>query len=724
MAVCPNCNTVNEDGAGFCANCGTPMEQQPVQQENPFEGMSSNEIISDVMSGVIEQAEPVQEAPEAPEKKKGGKKWLLFGGIGAAVIAVAVGAFFLINGAKDKKVEQVFYMKDGSLFYRDLDGKESLELAGKVNKNKDQDNTPRVVVNADQSRVFYAEKIEGVRDEADEYGYGTYYKYDLCYVDLNKKKAEPTKVASDVTWFEINAEGTKVVYQTAESTLYISDLKEEEKIEKNVSGFYANKELTRIGYQKEDKLYLWEKGESEKIASSVSNLYHVDDDVTYVVYAKEEKLYVQELGKDAVEVAENCYNVYSGDGKAFYYTTTGEGGSSIMDYVEDDMKDADAKMTEPVYPEYPTYPDYPSRPYSWDYETDEEYQAATEQYEKDMEAYEAEKKRLEEEYNAAVEKYNKDLETYWSKESRDNMREDLKTYEFSSSVYSLYYFDGKASTLLTDSMANSWYEDRAYDADAMIISVTSMEGFEKVKLSEVEYVWDIEEQVRQAMEGAISYALISGKTLTKLDLKDAENIVLTNDGSAIWYIADVKAPEVEEGEEADAVVETAVPVGNLYKMAVKDGKPGKAEKYDEKVYANDISTGANDEVAYYKDVEMEQEEYYSYGVGTLYINKKEVVKDISCGYCSYSEDMKAWVIMTDRDEKNNTHTVSLYENGKLTEVAEDIVDAAMTPGGDLVYLTDWDSKDECGTLFSYNNGKPVEIDDEVQAILQPQFMEK
>lgn len=44
-----------------------------------------------------------------------------------------------------------------------------------------------------------------------------------------------------------------------------------------------------------------------------------------------------------------------------------------MDYVTDDMKDADASITEPSYPDYPSSP---SRPYWRDYDTDAEYDAA------------------------------------------------------------------------------------------------------------------------------------------------------------------------------------------------------------------------------------------------------------------------------------------------------------------------------------------------------------
>ena len=89
-----------------------------------------------------------------------------------------------------------------------------------------------------------------------------------------------------------------------------------------------------------------------------------------------------------------------------YYLKNAEGEISLMNYVEDDMKSADASVsepTEPVWPEYPEYPDSPDSPSQWDYETVEEYDAAYAAYQVAYAEYEAECDRISEEYDAAKE---------------------------------------------------------------------------------------------------------------------------------------------------------------------------------------------------------------------------------------------------------------------------------------------------------------------------------
>ena len=86
-----------------------------------------------------------------------------------------------------------------------------------------------------------------------------------------------------------------------------------------------------------------------------------------------------------------------------YYTKKDSVEIRLIDYVIDDIADADAAMTKPEYPDYP----------SWlDYDTDEAFDAAVEQYEAVYDAYEVA-------YDA-----------YLAKIDRDALRETLQDSTF------------------------------------------------------------------------------------------------------------------------------------------------------------------------------------------------------------------------------------------------------------------------------------------------------
>ena len=167
MSVCPKCNTANEDGAVFCVGCGSSMEE--VQQITPdveeVAAVEAAPVLEEV--DIVEEAAPIlEEIPLVEElapvqKKKGGKKWLLFGGIGVVVAAaVAAGAIFLpkLFAGKQEKKEQVFYLKDNALIYYDLKKDEPLELTGKVMKDEDQAGrreSAMIQMSKDESRIFF-----------------------------------------------------------------------------------------------------------------------------------------------------------------------------------------------------------------------------------------------------------------------------------------------------------------------------------------------------------------------------------------------------------------------------------------------------------------------------------------------------------------------------------------------------------------------------------------
>ncbi len=60
MIQCPNCNsTIDDTGAAFCPNCGTPLAQKPVQPEQPV----SQEPAQPVYQPPVQPAQPIYQPP-------------------------------------------------------------------------------------------------------------------------------------------------------------------------------------------------------------------------------------------------------------------------------------------------------------------------------------------------------------------------------------------------------------------------------------------------------------------------------------------------------------------------------------------------------------------------------------------------------------------------------------------------------------------------------------
>ena len=74
MIQCPNCNsTIDDTGAAFCPNCGTPLAQQPAQPVQPEQPVSQEPAQPIYQPPVYQQPvyqQPVYQQP-APTGKRG-----------------------------------------------------------------------------------------------------------------------------------------------------------------------------------------------------------------------------------------------------------------------------------------------------------------------------------------------------------------------------------------------------------------------------------------------------------------------------------------------------------------------------------------------------------------------------------------------------------------------------------------------------------------------------
>lgn len=749
MITCPKCGKELEDGAKFCEGCGAQISASVFCPSCGAENGTEFAFCQTCGASLTAEA-----APAAPAEKKLNplagileklkqlpKKVWMFAGIGVvAVIAIIVVVSLLLSG-RPKTPNVALYIKGGEIQYNTMAKKaEPFELTEKLISVSDIFGAnlgsvgnrmgQYVRFNKDSSRIFYPDRIgsDGVT---------------LYYRSTKKLSAEPEKIDSGVQFYMINEAGTKVMYQK-DGGLYLHDLKDKEKIASDVSGIHASKDLSTVIYTVRDEkantstVYLWKAGaDKEKIAGDVKSLSYVAEDLSVIYYTKDDGteevpetgLYKQVVGKEEKEkLAEGIaelIEIY--DSGEIYYTKSVKTETVLMDYVEDDMAVGDAALTEPKAPEYPErgeyptrekYPEYPKKPYRYQFSgetADADYQAAMEKYNTELDAYNKKKqeiddayaaarKKVDDDFAAAKEAYNKAYAEYrdvlrpaWrEKQNRDSLRESLKEAKLTTTAYTLYYYNGTESTAVTETMTQSGAVDYALDKAVLVIKTAKAAQVEKVKLSEVDGVYDVREKVNKALDTEKEMNLVAGTTLSAIEQEKATQFNLANDGSALYFLDDVD-------EEKN--------VGDLYKVAVSGGKAGDKEKLDSDVYNGYIYIVWDSSVSYAKDVKAEDDK------GDLYVDGKKIDIDVYL-FSTDDSDSKTLRYYSDYKSEKKVGTLKQYVNGKEpVKIADDVFTYTVLPTGDMLYLSDYSLTRFRGTLFRYAGGKAVQLDEDVTAII-------
>jgi len=741
---CPACGAANSAEFAFCQTCGTNMTAAaaPQQAEAP----------------VQEKKNPL--AFLEPLKKLPKKVWM-FAGIGAAAVVAVVVVLCLLLGGGSKKPNVALYIKDGEIWYNKFSKDGTYELTDRL---VDTVATPSnlasmgnrlgsyVRFNKDGSKLFYPDRIS-------EKGITLYCR------NPKDQKSEPVKIDSDIEYYIINAAGTKVLYEK-DGSLYIHNLKEKEKIASDVSGVYPSKDLSKVVYytrietvvgedtKVERDLYLWKSGsEPQKLVSDIRSLSYVAEDLSVVYYTKddgtEEKasvsLYKQTVGKDdKVKIAEEIagvINVY--DSGEIYYTKAVESEKTLADFVEDDLAASDAAMTEPkrpVYPErgtrperekYPDRPTSPSYPYRYQFSSQAEYDAALaeyntlkEAYDKELEEYNNKKKEIDDaytaalqkyndDYNAAVEAYNKEYDEYssnllpaWTKkENRDELRANLKEEKQKSTSYTLYYYNGKESVVVTDAMARSYADNESYEKAVLVVATAEAGVANTVKMSELDNysIYSVMNKLGDTENVEGTKNLVIGSAISAIEQKAGANFTLADDGSVLYFL-----DEIDE-EKA---------TGDLYKIAISKGAAGAREKLDSDVYGDWISIAWGTSVTYFKNrtAVKSGDEGISYYKGDLYVDGKEVDFDVYMNSVD-ADDKKVIRYRTDYNAEKKTGTLKQYKDGKAVKIADDVFSYVVQPNGDLLYLNDWSNTRYKGTLNRYTGGKSTKLDEDVSSII-------
>lgn len=666
MITCPKCNKELEDGTKFCEQCGAEIYEM-IYCNNCGEKTSTEfQFCQNCGASLaVEEVTPAEEEAVAPKTKiqavkeaivtrlpfdvKSKKVKLWSAVVAAALVVVMILSMVLSYFGRNNFV---LYLKDGELMYTGLSNIKPFEVTEDSTTSYGASYT---MLSKDGKKIFYL-------DEVTETGGKLYYR------EVNKPKKDAEKIDSDVMQFMINEKGNRVTYYK-DGKIYQHNLKDKDKLASNVKSgnWSASKDGKNIIWMDTDgKAYFLKVGkDKEKIDSNITRIIKATEDCKTVWYMKDDNLYVKESKKDKEKIASNVDSVVCiYDSGELYFRKKETDTISLKDYVIDDKKDSDAQMIEPEYPSLSDFLDI--------YETYDE-------------AYDAYDKARDEYYDARDE--------WWEKEDRDGLREDLENETIEVEQYDLYYYNGKKVKTIAKNI-DRYSMDYAADQAVLAYSVFEKEEVEKVKLSEIDYMYQLRDKVESALEiVGDTYVAIKDKT-SKLSLNDIETLNISTDGKMIYAVCDMD----EETSE-----------GDLYKIAVSGKKLKKAEKIASDAYAYGIVFVEDNKLAYFKDVDGE--------TGDLYVEKAEVDSDVAVYSVQYSEDLKGILYKTEVDEKNDTYTLKQYKGKKDIEIADDVYSYSVTPNGKIVYLTDYDTDKNEGDLYLYKKSKPQQIDDEVSRII-------
>lgn len=274
----------------------------------------------------------------------------------------------------------------------------------------------------------------------------------------------------------------------------------------------------------------------------------------------------------------------------------------------------------------------------------------------------------------------------------DMLSEQDSDYEWSS----LYYFDGKESTLLTD-YAIATDMETAVDATVACFIQIPDGALPTVKLSEMlDDPYTTEEKLTKNLMASCVISVATKATVADLDLElsdDFSEFLVSADGQSLYITT-------EYDEENDTVT--------LNKVTLSGGKVKEMEVLDEEVY-DSIRLAGDSSVIYFKDVNDDYE-------GELYLDGTKLADDVYRWYLQYDEDTGNVYYMVDWNDEKEQGTLMYHANKKNVTVKDDVHDYCITPGGEILFLYDYSLNSYKGELWMSNGKKASKVDDDVSVI--------
>ena len=682
--TCPNCGKTLPSGARFCQSCGAPI----TAQAEPAAAQAEPAAVQ--AEPAAAQAEPIAawaEAPTArtrdaaasakntitakvkaagsrssaegtPKRKKPTAKIIGISAVAVVLVVAIILGITLIPGKHASNT--AIYLKDGNLCVLPNVKKNADLLTMQMVSDPDalqgditglwdyQDSTNAcsgcgATLSKDGSKLFY------ISTDLET-------EIRLCYIDLKAKNATPVRISGGVVLaFSVNESATLVTFLRDDNNLYQYDMQsgKAEKIASDLEEvFVASRDGSKIVYTTENGLYLYSSlGQTEKLSNDYcSQVYTPDDALSTIYYVDEDDtLFCNKTGKaeDSFKIASGVDTLYGLTENGVYYTTDSK-TVTMYDYVNQDLLSVDPDSLE--RPEYP---------FSFEYDTDAEYQAAMKQYKADMEVYEHANDLRELQKDLAREQYTLVTLNYFNGSSASVVAEDVfrgsissaDTYAHAAAVLEYTYPDPeKAAALTVDDM------EAIIDSNYSYASTASDHIHNKICSSSV------------AVNG----------TACASDL-DIYRICLTEDGQTACIIT-------KNADNSDIDLYQAGISGNSLQTPTQIASD-----------IDDLQIIGNN-VVFWQD-------------SAVFVNNARIDDDVLADHVAFRDDGSFVYLVGEEDD--NSYQLKSYKDGKTTTIADDVFNFGFTTGGELLYLRDYNTNRSAGTLYLYNGKDSTKLDDDV-----------
>ena len=684
--TCPNCGKTLPSGARFCQSCGAPI----TAQAEPAAAQTEPAAVQ--AEPAAAQAEPIAawaEAPTArtrdaaasakntitakvkaagsrssaegtPKRKKPTAKIIGISAVAVVLVVAIILGITLIPGKHASNT--AIYLKDGNLCVlpnvkknADLLTMQMVSdpdyLEGEISDLWDYQNFSEAcsayvaTLSKDGSKFFYISSTEN-NDEIR-----------LYYIDLKAKNATPVRISGGVVLaYSVNESATLVTFMRADNNLYQYDMQsgKAEKIASDLEEvFVASRDGSKIVYTTENGLYLYSGlGQTEKLSNDYcSQVYTPDDTLSTIYYVDEDDtLFCNKTGKagDSFKIASGVDTLYGLTENGVYYTTDSK-TITMYDYVNQDLLSVDPDSLE--RPEYP---------FSFEYDTDAEYQAAMKQYKADMEVYEHANDLRELQKDLAREQYTLVTLNYFNGSQSSVVAEDVRgisisyasSYAHAAAVLEYAYPDSEKAAALTMD-----------DLEAIIGSTYTYAPT---------YIYD---------KICSSSAAVNG-TACASDL-DIYRICLTEDGQTACIIT-------KNADNSDIDLYQAGISGNSLQTPTQIASD-----------IDDLQIIGNN-VVFWQD-------------SAVFVNNARIDDDVLADHVAFRDDGSFVYLVGEEDD--NSYQLKSYKDGKTTTIADDVFNFGFTTGGELLYLRDYNTNRSAGTLYLYNGKDSTKLDDDVFLIL-------